>query len=284
MVTKPCGALESPMATITKITRRRHENPPHGVASVKEWFNYVTATRNEELNLLRNVDANNMENSTTVKNSSLLSGFRGGSSYNHETETIFALPRMQLEFKSIHVQEPQEPSLQDANLKPKVECSVVTEFTDHICVTMDAELIMFLHDLVSAYLKEKEKAIFPPRILSTRPGQKSSIIMHDDNSSDRDREDSITYTTVDWRDFMCNTWHLEPTLRLISWTGRKIDPVGVDYILQKLGFHHARTTIPKWLQRGVMDPLDKVLSVLIKKLGTALQDEKEKKGKDKEEH
>nr|XP_060511804.1 bridge-like lipid transfer protein family member 1 [Panthera onca] len=284
MVTKPCGALESPMATITKITRRRHENPPHGVASVKEWFNYVTATRNEELNLLRNVDANNTENSTTVKNSSLLSGFRGGSSYNHETETIFALPRMQLEFKSIHVQEPQEPSLQDANLKPKVECSVVTEFTDHICVTMDAELIMFLHDLVSAYLKEKEKAIFPPRILSTRPGQKSPIIIHDDNSSDKDREDSITYTTVDWRDFMCNTWHLEPTLRLISWTGRKIDPVGVDYILQKLGFHHARTTIPKWLQRGVMDPLDKVLSVLIKKLGTALQDEKEKKGKDKEEH
>lgn len=37
------------MATITKITRRRHENPPHGVASVKEWFNYVTAMRNEGL-------------------------------------------------------------------------------------------------------------------------------------------------------------------------------------------------------------------------------------------
>jgi hypothetical protein len=47
MVTKPCGALESPMATITKITRRRHENPPHGVATVQEWFNYVTAMRNE---------------------------------------------------------------------------------------------------------------------------------------------------------------------------------------------------------------------------------------------
>ncbi|XP_037753085.1 transmembrane protein KIAA1109 homolog isoform X21 [Chelonia mydas] len=284
MVTKPCGALESPMATITKITRRRHENPPHGVASVKEWFNYVTATRNEELNLLRNVDANNTESSTTVKSSSLLSGFRGGSSYNHETETIFALPRMQLDFKSIHVQEPQEPSLQDTSVKPTVECSVVTEFTDHICVTMDAELIMFLHDLVSAYLKEKEKAIFPPRILSTRPGQKSPVSVLDESSTERDAEESITYTTVDWREFMCNTWHLEPTLRLISWTGRKIDPVGVDYILQKLGFHHARTTIPKWLQRGVMDPLDKVLSVLIKKLGTALQDEKEKKGKDKEEH
>lgn len=48
-------------------------------------------------------------------------------------------------------------SVSDSNSKPKVECSLVTEFTDHICVTMDAELIMFLHDLVSAYLKEKEK-------------------------------------------------------------------------------------------------------------------------------
>ncbi|XP_034153444.1 transmembrane protein KIAA1109 homolog isoform X3 [Esox lucius] len=290
MVTKPCGALESPMATITKITRRRHENPPHGVATVKEWFNYVTAMRNEELNLLRNVDANNPESGAAAKSSSLLSSFRGSSSYNHETETIFALPRMQLDFKSIHVQDPDEPSLTDSNSKPKVECSVVTEFTDHICVTMDAELIMFLHDLVSAYLKEKEKALFNPRIFATRPGQKSPTALHDENSTDKDKEDGVNYTTVDWREFMCNTWHLEPTLRLISWTGRKIDPVGVDYILQKLGFHHARTTIPKWLQRGVMDPLDKVLSVLIKKLGTALQDEKEKKekkekiGRDKEEH
>lgn len=56
MVTKPCGALESPMATITKITRRRHENPPHGVATVKEWFNYVTAMRNEGNKLLKEED------------------------------------------------------------------------------------------------------------------------------------------------------------------------------------------------------------------------------------
>ncbi|XP_037833889.1 transmembrane protein KIAA1109 homolog isoform X2 [Kryptolebias marmoratus] len=284
MVTKPCGALESPMATITKITRRRHENPPHGVATVKEWFGYVTAMRNEELNLLRNVEANNQESGAAAKSSSLLSSFRSSHTYNHETETIFALPRMQLAFKSIHVQDPDEPSLTDPNSKPKVECSMVTEFTDHICVTMDAELIMFLHDLVSAYLKEKEKALFAPRMFATRPGQKSPTALHDDGSADKDKDDSINYTTVDWREFMCNTWHLEPTLRLISWTGRKIDPVGVDYILQKLGFHHARTTIPKWLQRGVMDPLDKVLSVLIKKLGTALQDEKDKKSRDKEEH
>lgn len=50
---------------------------------------------------------------------------------------------------------------------------MVTEFTDHICVTMDAELIMFLHDLVSAYLKEKEKGVVltSSQSLSSRLGR-----------------------------------------------------------------------------------------------------------------
>ena len=26
----------------------------------------------------------------------------------------------------------------------------------------------------------------------------------------------------DWRQFECNTWHLEPTVRLISWAGKNI--------------------------------------------------------------
>ena len=54
-------------------------------------------------------------------------------------------------------------------------------------------------------------------------------------------------------------------LRLLSWAGRRIEPYGVDFILNKLGFRHARSTIPKWLQRGSMDPLDKVLAVLVDK-------------------
>ncbi|KAG7279201.1 hypothetical protein CRUP_024402 [Coryphaenoides rupestris] len=38
-----------------------------------------------------------------------MSNVMGNNTYNHETETIFALPRMQLDFKSIHVQDPEEP-------------------------------------------------------------------------------------------------------------------------------------------------------------------------------
>lgn len=70
----------------------------------------------------------------------------------------------------------------------------------------------------------------------------------------------------DWRNYNCKTWHLEPTVRLLSVAGKYIEPYGIDYILQKLGFSHARTTIPKWLQRGFMDPLDAILAVLTLKM------------------
>ena len=64
-------------------------------------------------------------------------------------------------------------------------------------------------------------------------------------------------------------------IRLLSWAGKRIDPVGVDYILHKLGFQHARLTIPKWMQRGAMDPLDKILSVLVDRLIMSLREQDE---------
>jgi len=65
------------------------------------------------------------------------------------------------------------------------------------------------------------------------------------------------------------------TIRLLSWAGKRIDPVGVDYILHKLGFQHARLTIPKWMQRGAMDPLDKILSILVDRLILSLREQDE---------
>jgi hypothetical protein len=43
-----------------------------------------------------------------------------------------------------------------------VVCTFVTEFEDHIFVTVDAEAFFFLHDVISSYVKEKE------RVLSTQ--------------------------------------------------------------------------------------------------------------------
>lgn len=55
-------------------------------------------------------------------------------------------------------------------------------------------------------------------------------------------------------------------MRLHSFVVKSIEPYGIDYILNKLGFSHARTTIPKWLQRGFMDPLDKIEALLMVQL------------------
>lgn len=46
-----------------------------------------------------------------------------------------------------------------ADPKPVVECSFVTEFEDHIYLAMDAEVLLFLHDLVMSYIREKDKGL-----------------------------------------------------------------------------------------------------------------------------
>ena len=68
------------------------------------------------------------------------------------------------------------------------------------------------------------------------------------------------------RQFRSKAWKLEPRVRFLSWAGKNMDPVNIDWVLQKLGFMHARLTIPKWVQRGAMDPMDVFLSLLVDRL------------------
>lgn len=76
---------------------------------------------------------------------------------NHNREVIFALPSLQLHLKTEHLQSSDTPNITDE--KPIVECSFITEFEDHIFVTVDAEAFFFLHDLITSYLKEKERVV-----------------------------------------------------------------------------------------------------------------------------
>ncbi len=183
-------------------------------------------------------------------------------------------------------------------------------------MTTDAEAFFFLHDLISSYLKEKERVLniqnqqnkskeasssLTPSGLDKNGldgGKKSdgnktngdakkpaegasasgSKSASDSSTKLKDASGHIDPLQNDWRMFECNTWHLEPTVRLISWAGSQIEPYGIDYILQRLGFNHARTTIPKWCQRGCMDPLDKILSVIVLKTIQAVKEEREDHG------
>ncbi|XP_046402633.1 transmembrane protein KIAA1109 isoform X3 [Ischnura elegans] len=208
---------------------------------------------------------------------------------NHTREVIFALPSLQLHLKTEHLQTARTPDVSD--VKPVVECSFITEFEDHIFVTVDAEAFFFLHDLITSYVREKERVVLmshnnsgmrshSPDPESRRRGgsemnssgggianhssiDTSGLTVGSDDETKRKAFDPAEMFQKDWRTYICKTWHLEPTVRLLSWAGKSIEPYGVDYILQKLGFSHARTTIPKWMQRGFMDPLDKVLSMLV---------------------
>uniref|UniRef100_H2YW79 Bridge-like lipid transfer protein family member 1 C-terminal domain-containing protein n=1 Tax=Ciona savignyi TaxID=51511 RepID=H2YW79_CIOSA len=298
------------------IQSRGTKTPPPSAAPLDEWFAYVTASHNQ-------AGVNQSPSDKSRKSSS------SQASYNHETDIIFALPKLQLDFKSEHMQGPNEPAPSESENKPTVECSFVTEFTDHICVTMDVELIMFLHDLISSYLKVSNicpvyfvflkinrticiglfennnyqsfqlNLLF--KISSTQkvqnyyqlnckeidpkyPIRKKPAISPTNKCTSQEKQQALSSRTrltsvgaqpsdlvttidpIDLREFVCNTWQLEPTVRLISWAGRRIEPVGVDYILQKLGFSHARTTIPKWFQRGVLDLLDQIIAVMVQNL------------------
>lgn len=43
--------------------------------------------------------------------------------------------------------------------KPSVDCSFITDFEDHIFVTVDADAFFFLHDLITSYVREKERVV-----------------------------------------------------------------------------------------------------------------------------
>lgn len=97
--------------------------------------------------------------------------------HNHNREVIFALPSLQLHFKTEHKQGPTTPEpsgktgfidsscsnsqslFSFTESKPEVLCSFMTEFDDHIFVTVDADAFFFLHDLITSYVTEKEKVV-----------------------------------------------------------------------------------------------------------------------------
>jgi len=216
------------------------------------------------------------------------------------TEEIFALPCLRLDLKTKHVQGEEKP--EQGGSRPIVDCTLVTDFDNHIFVTTDAEAFFFLHDLITSYLKEKERVLsIQQKALDSFQGHhnekmKSSQLNTAQDNTNISNEPSNTESSKteskskkhkidplhnDWRKFECNTWHLEPTVRLISTFGSQIEPYGVDLILSKLGFSHARTTIPKWLQRGCMDPMDKIMSIVVlKTIQSVKEDPKQAKVSD----
>nr|CAD7193757.1 unnamed protein product [Timema douglasi] len=103
-------------------------------------------------------------------------------------------------------------------------------------------------------------------------GPSGSVLRAHSPENDRRNKDSVVNSSSATEEDRKRK-AFDPAEILLSWAGKSIEPYGVDYILQKLGFSHARTTIPKWMQRGFMDPLDKVLAVLMFRMITVVREE-----------
>merc|ERR1719433_1834086 len=268
------------VATVKKISRSISYLPP--IKTLADWFSY--AFKSSELDEVHRFPT--LSSHTTEKEKEIAKS-------QQKTEEIFAFPCLRMDLKTKHVQGESLPTEYDA--KPVVECTFVTDFDNHIYVTTDAEAFFFLHDLISSYLKEKERVLNIQQQSAhhkekLEQADNKDIMNKNDNENNSEYNKNSSATTSkslkppvdplqnDWRLFECNTWHLEPTVRLISWAGSQIEPYGIDYILQRLGFNHARTTIPKWCQRGCMDPLDKILSVIVLKTIQVVKEERKKDG------
>lgn len=149
-------------------------------------------------------------------------------------EEIFHLPSCQILFDTT----------QENNT---VKFEFKTDFNDHILLTFRTEHFGFLHELITSYIAEKDLI--------------------------KGKEDYIPVSKEDERIYECIKWDLEPTLRLISKFGSSVEPPGVDSLLRSLGFTHARQTIPKWFQRGLLDNLNEIIYNLIKVYSKMLSDQ-----------
>ncbi|CAF4718689.1 unnamed protein product [Rotaria socialis] len=128
--------------------------------------------------------------------------------------------------------------------------------------TFNAEHFYFLHDLISSYIKEKERTA---SVTVNNDKTRQRLTTTSSTSSDNQIPPPLDeLRSDDIRRFICpdSKWKLQPTIKLLTAYGNEVEPFGADYILQKLGFRHARLTIPKWVQRGIMDPCEQSMTIV----------------------
>ncbi|CAF1291838.1 unnamed protein product, partial [Adineta steineri] len=223
------------MASISKVTRSTNEAPSH--LTINEWFNYASST----------ISAIGLRDFPTFDEPEISVMKRQGRprQFDQNAESIFILPALELRF-------------QTRQLNDQVHCSFETEFYEHIMFSFNAEHFYFLHDLITSYIKEKERTLIAAAIDKTP--QRSNTSTTDQQTSPPSDDAGST----DTRRFHCPDakWKLQPTIKLLTAYGNEVEPFGADYVLQKLGFRHARLTIPKWLQRGIMDPCEQSMTIV----------------------
>lgn len=177
-----------------------------------------------------------------------------------DSQTIFAGPSFDLELSTTHYW-PRCPDRATGQVgMPTVECRLTSSFRDSLSAATDVDLYLFLHDLIMSYRTDLTVALRPDSRAPSTPGTTPDTVTL---SEDKSR----------LRKFVCTSWQLDPHLKLLFWGGSGHFNPHINWVLDKLGFKDARTTIPKWLQRGLLDPLDLTVASLLKQIVSEVSSE-----------
>uniref|UniRef100_A0A158R4Y4 FSA_C domain-containing protein n=1 Tax=Syphacia muris TaxID=451379 RepID=A0A158R4Y4_9BILA len=148
---------------------------------------------------------------------------------HHFVLPLFQFPAFDAVFTSV---QKQETDIDDAGIiTPEVRSSLICEFHDTVNVQTDFNAqVSFLPELLKTYMKNDNRTA----------EEKAADINHD------------------FRRYVCEVWRVDPRIRFID--RFKWNPPVIDEILRKLQIFDHRMTIPKALQRGILDPCDALLA------------------------
>ena len=160
------------MATVRRVSRGSR-NPPSLGAHVQEWMMFVSTISENDMptaNTTQRQTANEKFSHTKVSSSIRKVSFAPKFRYENESEVIFALPRLSLNLSTQHdlpmtrivanILLKGEQVLMNLPLKPSnhtVDIRFLSEFDDSL--TVNVSLLIYLHDLILNYMKEKEASV-----------------------------------------------------------------------------------------------------------------------------
>ncbi|CAH8435633.1 unnamed protein product [Heterobilharzia americana] len=139
---------------------------------------------------------------------------------------------------------------------PSVKVSFQTDF--HGFVQLGLIDVPWLPSLISSYLDER---LNDYELSSAASWNANDINQKDIISRLRALSTTSSPMVQDARVYDIIHWSLSPECRWLLATN--IGVPAFDRLLESVGFRKARVTIPKWLQRGIMDQLDNIASILL---------------------
>ncbi|KAF1770324.1 hypothetical protein GCK72_002142 [Caenorhabditis remanei] len=218
-------------------------------------------TEKKKKNEVGPVQSPNSENENTAKSPTSMSSFgrfrspassktkQSGTATNHNVMELFQFPGLEATMTSHQLNGVDDGDKYETVFQEPMEVSTtfVCDFFSEVAIETNFNAqVSFLPELLKSYIKESHNSSSSSHSTHSSPAVSSS------------KESITSETSKDLRTFICKEWKVEPKVRFIDrikWT-----PPVVDEILKKLQIFDHRNTIPKVIQRAVLDPLDATLA------------------------